>query len=159
MVVFDRYAIDLAQFSPSTDGAPLKPRERSTLDLLNPNLEDPYVKANFGSLRAELHDRFVNPIYALVFGMIGFAAAGRVRTTRQSRGLMIVGAVLAALLVRMAGVGASSMAASGPSGVFVQYLIPIVAFVAAAWQGFGDPVRFFGDLARRGGLRATAGAA
>ena len=41
MVVFDRYAVDLAQFSPDVEGAPLKPRERPTLDLLAPNMADP----------------------------------------------------------------------------------------------------------------------
>ncbi len=146
MVVFDRYAIDLAQLSPSAEGIPLKPRERSTLALMEPNMDEPYVRANLGSLRAELHDRIVSPLYAMVFGMIAFAATGRVRTTRQSGGLMIVGAVLAALFIRLAGVGASSLAASYSWGPLAQYAIPVLGFAAAAWQGLGDPIGWLKQL-------------
>ena len=109
IVVFDRYAIDLAQFGSEADSAPLKPRERSTSDLLSANPADPYVKSQEGRFRAELHDRFVGPLYALSFAMIAFAALGQARTTRQGRGTAILVAVMAALVVRVAGFGASTL--------------------------------------------------
>ena len=152
MVVFDRYAVDLAQFSPDVEGAPLKPRERSTLDLLAPNMADPYVQRNLGALRSELHDRIVNPLYALVFGAIAFAAVGRVRTTRQGRGLSVLSAILCALGVRLLGVGATAMAATSDYAVAAQYLLPVIALIGALWHALGDPA---GWLARLGAPRVA----
>ncbi len=131
IVVFDRYAIDLAQFGSESDGAPLKARERSTAALLNPNLSDPYVRANLGQFRSELHDRLVNPLYALVFGAIAFAALAQARTTRQGRGLAIAGAIAAVVLVRGAGFGAAALATRYEWAVAGLYLLPLSAITVA----------------------------
>ena len=84
MIVFDSYALDLAHFGSREDGAPLRPRERSTPALMQTDANDSYVKANEGRFRAELHERFIAPLYALAMGMIAFAALGAPRTTRQT---------------------------------------------------------------------------
>ncbi len=152
MVVFDSYAIDLAQFTPDLQGAPLKPRERSTLDLLAPDMADPYVRKNLGALRSELNDRLANPLYALVFGAIAFAAVGRVRTTRQGRGLALALAVGAALFVRMGGVAATALAANHASGAALQFGLPIAAFAIAIWSALGEPLRWVRLVARRPAL-------
>ncbi len=151
MVVFDRYAVDLAQFSPDIEGAPLKPRERSTFNLMFPDPNDAYVQRNIGALRSELHDRIANPLYALVFAAIGFAATGGVRTTRQDRGMAIINAVLAALGVRLLGVGAAALAASSLAAVFAQYLIPLAGLFGALWIALGDPGAFVARWSRRTG--------
>jgi lipopolysaccharide export system permease protein len=143
MVVFDTYAIDLAQFTPDLAGAPLKPRERSTLNLLLPDRADVYVQRNLGSLRSELHDRIANPLYALVFGAIAFAAVGRVRTTRQGRGASVIAAVLIALAVRLLGVGAAAIASNYAAAVAAQYLLPLTALAGALWYALGDPLETF----------------
>jgi lipopolysaccharide export system permease protein len=134
------------------EGAPLKPRERSTLDLLAPNLKDPYVQRNLGALRSELHDRIVNPLYALVFGAIAFAAVGRVRTTRQGRGLSVLAAILCALAVRLLGVGATAMASTSEAALIAQYMLPLLALTGALWHALGDPVAL---LARLGAPRVA----
>jgi lipopolysaccharide export system permease protein len=140
MVDFKRYAIDLAQLGAEGAGAPLKPRARSTLDLLHPDLNDPYVRRNLGAMRSELTDRLVNPLYSLAFGMFGFAALAQARTTRQGRGLAILGAVGAAVGLRLAGFGFAALATRHSWVVPVLYLLPAASVAAAAWYAFGDPV-------------------
>lgn len=149
IVIFDRYAIDLAQFGAESEGAPLKPRERGTAALLNPNFDDPYVRANIGQLRSELHDRLVNPLYALVFGAVAFAALAQARTTRQGRGLAMVGAIGVVVLVRGAGFGVAALAARYNWAVFGLYLLPLTAISAAlflSFRGSGVPKTGRGKL-------------
>jgi lipopolysaccharide export system permease protein len=142
IVVFDRYAIDLAQFSPG-DALPLRPRERTTLDLLRRDPTDPLVKFQEGRLRAELHERFVDPLYAAAFGLVAFAALSQPRTTRQGRGAAIGLCLLAVVGLRLAGFGASSLLAHQASAVWLLYAIPILGMIAAFWTAFGDPLPHF----------------
>ena len=148
MVAFDRYAIDLAQFGPDPSDTTYKPRERSTSHLLRLDPKDYYVQHQQGRIRAELHDRFVNPLYALTFGMIAFAALGQARTTRQGRGTAIVLAVIIVLAVRIAGFIASNFTARTAIAVPFDYLIPTLGMVGAlgvlfgpAWQAGRMPAR------------------
>ena len=130
MVQFESYAIDLSQFAPSAeDAAPLRPRERSTLELLARDADDAYVKKYEGRFRAELHERFLNPLYAVVFGLIAFAALGQARTTRQGRGLAIASALALVLLIRITGVYTSALTQRSPSGAWASYALPLIAIV------------------------------
>ena len=132
IVLFDRYALDLAQFG--SDGAmqaPLKPRERSTRDLFNVDPNEPGYKQAEGRFRAELHDRFAGPLYALGFGMIAFAALGNPRTTRQGRGTAMLAGVAAVLLLRIAGYWVSSLLVKSAAWVPVDYAVPLVGLVGA----------------------------
>lgn len=142
MVVFRSYAIDLAQFGAEGDGSPLKPRERSTWNLMFPDRSDPWVERNLGAIRAELHDRIVNPLYALVFGIVGFAALSRPHTTRQGRGMAILAAVGVVVGLRVAGFGLAALAARSDVAVVALYAIPLAAIGAALWFVFGRRATF-----------------
>ena len=157
MVVFDRYAIDLAQFGSEGEGAPLKPRERSTMELVRPSADDEYASRNMGSMRAELHDRFVNPLYAVVFGMIAFAALSTPKTTRQGRGLAIGGAVVVVLAIRVAGFGIAALIARHGWAVPLLYGVPLAAIAGSFWYAFGEPGRWFAQLRIPLPKRAAAG--
>ena len=149
IVQFERYAIDLSQFgNGGIDGSPLKPRERSTFELLNLDRKDPYVLRYEGRFRAELHDRFLNPLYAVVFGMIAFAALGQARTTRQGRGAAMLAAIVAVLAVRLAGVGISGLSQKQASAVWLGYALPVSALVAAWVYAFAPD--FFSRAAKSG---------
>ena len=154
IVVFERYAIDLSQFGEDSSGAPLKPRERSTRALLEPNLAEPYTRANLGQMRSELHDRFVNPLYALAFGMIAFGALAQARTTRQGRGIAIISAVLVVIGVRGLGFGVAALAARHNWAIAALYLFPLGTMVVAAAYAFGVrfPLPRFKRSAPSGGL-------
>jgi lipopolysaccharide export system permease protein len=140
IIIFKRYALDLAQFGAEGGAAPLKPREYSTRELFNLDRSNIYVKMQEGKLRAELHDRFISPLYAIAFGMIAFAALGQARTTRQGRSTAILYSVGIVLLLRIAGFGASGLVGKTPVAVGLIYAIPLVGFVIACLYAFGPPV-------------------
>jgi lipopolysaccharide export system permease protein len=137
IVQFERYAIDLAQFGSEGIGAPLKPREWLTGELLRMDRSDKYVAANYGRFRAELHDRFTGPLYAIVMALIAFACLGQPRTTRQGRGYAIGLAIVLSAAVRAAGFTVSGLIGRSPSLTPLAYLIPLLAiagaFIAIFW--------------------------
>ena len=128
---FQSYGIDLAQFGSQEEGAPLRPRERSTRELMHPDLNDPAVKYQEGRYRSELHDRFSGPLYALAFGMIAFAALSQPRTTRSGNWKAMVGAVLAVSAVRGAGFAISGFVVKSAAWVPADYVVPMLGLVAA----------------------------
>lgn len=131
MVQFEKYAIDLAQFGSEGPEAPYKPRERKTTELFKAKAQDAKGVITLGRLKAELHDRISAPLYALALGLIGFAALAQPRTTRQGRGMAIMGAVLAAGAVRIAGFGTIALVGRNPRLWFLVYAVLAIAVAAA----------------------------
>ena len=104
LVTFQDYAIDLSQFlHRGADGDKPRPRNRDLLSLFKFNENDPSEKGVAGEARAELYDRLTSPLYAIVGGLVAFAALGEARTTRQNRGLAILGAVVVFAAFRIFG--------------------------------------------------------
>jgi lipopolysaccharide export system permease protein len=129
IIVFERYAIDLAQFSPDEAG-PVRPRERTTLELLRRDPNEPMVRANPGRFRQELHERFLNPLYALAFTMIAFAALHQPKTTRQGRGVAVAVAIVLALALRIAGFLTAALLVRSEAAIWLAYGLPLSVFVA-----------------------------
>ena len=93
-----------------------------------------------GQFRAELHDRFMAPIYPFAFAALTFAFLGAPRTTRQSRNFSMSSAILAVFGLRMAGFACSVMAVKSPLAPIVQYLMLTVAIGASLWIILGGIV-------------------
>jgi lipopolysaccharide export system permease protein len=93
-----------------------------------------------GQFRAELHDRFMAPIYPFAFAALTFAFLGAPRTTRQSRNFSISSAILAVFGLRMAGFACSVMAVTSPFAPLVQYLMLALAIGASLWIILGGVV-------------------
>ncbi|WP_336487123.1 LPS export ABC transporter permease LptF [Methylobacterium nigriterrae] len=150
ILTFERYTIDLAAFAPPDADVIYKPRERSTMQLLFPDRSEGYYKLQKGRFRAELHDRLSSWLYPLALAFIAFAALGDARTTRQGRGLAVAGAVLAVVLLRIAGFAASSAAARSQAAVVAVYAVPLLAIALSALVIFHGPaVRASGARLRR----------
>lgn len=132
LVYFDRYAFDMDQFGGENEKVVYKPRERSTWELMTIDREEFYVKWQYGRFRAELHERFAQPLYAFAMLTIAFAALGRPRTTRQGRGMAMAAAGLGVLVLRIAGFWASSLAVRGTAGVVMVYAVPLLTVGASA---------------------------
>jgi len=132
LVYFERYAFDMDQFGGENEKIVYKPRERTTWELMTLDKEEFYVKWQIGRFRAELHERFVQPLYAFAMLAIAFAALGSARTTRQGRGAAMAAAGIAVLLLRIAGFWASSLGARGSFGIAMMYVVPIAAVGMAA---------------------------
>jgi lipopolysaccharide export system permease protein len=123
IITFDDYAIDLSQFIHKGDAA-RHPRELSTWQLISPGKKDGDAPQFEGQARAELFDRLTSPLYAFVAGLIGFAALGEARTTRQGRGWAIAAAVLIFGGVRMFGF-VTSLLMRGKPGAPVPLWVPV----------------------------------
>src|ERR1700710_1960730 len=122
LVAFARYAFDMSKFSQGRD-VTLGIRERYLWELMYPSPDDPVYQQLPGQFRAELHDRFMAPIYPFAFAALTFAFLGAPRTTRQSRNFSIGGSIFAVFGLRMAGFACSAMAVKTPMAVVAQYLM------------------------------------
>ena len=107
IVTFEDYAIDLSQFRAIAGRRPSKPRPRNRDTLGAARAAIPRTKPTSrrsGRCAPRLYERLTSPLYALVAGLVAFAALGQARTTRQNRGLAIlVGDRLCSPAVRIFG--------------------------------------------------------
>ena len=126
LVLYDRYAFDLSRVG----GGPVQmyytAREMYPWELFAP---EPYIAilGQQGQLRAEIHDRIAGPIYPFVFVVVTFAYLGMARTTRQSRAMSLVGAIVAIFLLRLIGFASVIFGSSVPAALFAQYVALAVA--------------------------------
>jgi len=130
LVAFGRYAFDMSKFSQGHDTS-LGIRERYLWELFSVDENDPMSRLLSGQFRAELHDRFMAPIYPFAFAALTFAFLGTPRTTRQSRNFSIGSAILAVFGLRMAGFACSVMTVKSPWAALVQYLLLAGAIVGS----------------------------
>jgi lipopolysaccharide export system permease protein len=133
LVAFGRYAFDMSKFSNQGHDFTLGIRERYLWELLWPAPADPVYLQLPGQFRAELHDRFLAPIYPFAFAALTFAFLGAPRTTRQSRQFSITSSILAVFGVRMAGFACSVMTVKSPLAPVVQYLMLVTAIAISLW--------------------------
>src|SRR6201986_15845 len=136
LVAFGRYAFDMSKFSQHGEAA-LGIRERYLWELMDPDENDPMYKQVPGQFRAELHDRFMAPIYPFAFAALIFAFLGAPRTTRQSRNFSVGGSILAVFGLRMAGFACSVMAVKTPVAAVVQYLMLLGSIAIGLWMIIG----------------------
>jgi lipopolysaccharide export system permease protein len=133
LVAFARYAFDMSKFSNQSHDVALGIRERYLWELLSPADDDPVYSQIPGQFRAELHDRFMAPLYPFAFAALTFAFLGAPRTTRQSRNFSIGSSILAVFALRMGGFACSVMAVKSPLAPLVQYLMLLVTIAASLW--------------------------
>ena len=134
LVAFVRYAFDMSKFSNRGRDVALGIRERYLWELISPPADDPVFKQLSGQFRAELHDRFLSPVYPFAFAVLTFAFLGTPRTTRQSRNFSIGGSILAVFGLRMAGFAFSVMTVKTPSMALVQYSMLFAAIGVGLWM-------------------------
>jgi lipopolysaccharide export system permease protein len=109
-------------------------RERYLWELLWPADDDPIYQQLSGQFRAELHDRFMAPVYPFAFAALTFAFLGTPRTTRQSRNFSIGGSIFAVFGLRMVGFACSVMTVKSPLAALVQYFMLFAAITGGVWM-------------------------
>jgi lipopolysaccharide export system permease protein len=131
IVLFDRYAFDLSRLAGSTQLTTLtySVRERFLWELIWPDPRDPELRKEPGQFRAELHDRFVAPLYPLAFMIVAFAYLGAPRTTRQSRTWSLASAVGGVAALRIIGFASIVFGIKHPGALTFQYLAVFAASV------------------------------
>jgi lipopolysaccharide export system permease protein len=130
IVMFDRYAFDLSQFSTGSQVVKYSVRERYLWELIRPNPNDPQLKSEAGQIRAELNDRILAPIYPFAFVIIAFAFLGAPRTTRQSAAWSMTAVILGVSALRLAGFASTVFALKYSIAVAFQY-VAVAATIAA----------------------------
>ncbi len=140
LVAFGRYAFDMSKFSNQGRDVTLGIRERYLWELLVPAANDSVYLQLPGQFRAELHDRFMAPIYPFAFAVLTFAFLGAPRTTRQSRNFSIGGSILAVFGLRMAGFACSVLAVKSSLAPVFQYLMLAASIGVSVWIIVGGVV-------------------
>jgi lipopolysaccharide export system permease protein len=130
----------MSKFSKQGHDVALGIRERYLWELLWPAPDDPVYLQLAGQFRAELHDRFMSPIYPFAFAALTFAFLGTPRTTRQSRNFSIGCSILAVFGLRMAGFACSVITVKSPPAVIVQYAMLAFAIGISLWIIIGGVV-------------------
>lgn len=126
IIAFQKYAVDLDRFEQKTSEVlDLKPRERYLSELMWPEATSSAYKSNPGQFTAELHERFANPFYPIVFTLIALAAVGQAQSTRQGRMESIVAGFVLATASRFAGLAANNVVVLNTMMVPLLYLIPL----------------------------------
>jgi lipopolysaccharide export system permease protein len=133
VIAFKQNIVDLARFEQKTnDGGDLKPRERYFGELVSPAPGTYPARTGLGQLRAELHERFSNPLYPFAFVTIALALVGQAQSTRQSRIERIVVALVAAIGLRLSGMACSNVVVMKAAAVPVLYALPLAAVAGSA---------------------------
>jgi lipopolysaccharide export system permease protein len=127
IVEFDQYGFDLSQFDPAVSASLDKASFRSLTELLWPAPDDRAYLVDAPRYRVELHKRLSTPLYPIAAFVIAFAFLGSPRTTRQSRGLSIVGAATAFMAVEIVGLGSGGLVERTAWAAPLPYIFPIAA--------------------------------
>jgi lipopolysaccharide export system permease protein len=127
IVEFERYGFDLSQFDPAASAILDKASFRKLSELLWPTADDKAYHTDAARYRVELHKRLSTPLYPIAAFVIAFAFLGSPRTTRQSRGLSIVGATTAFMTVEIVGLGSGGLVERTALAAPLPYVFPIAA--------------------------------
>lgn len=136
IIDFDQYAFDLSSLTNTADAdSAMKPSERTTAELLNLDRSEWYVQARYGRFIAELHERFAQPLYPVVFGLIVILFLGDPRTNRQGRNMAVAGAIVGCVVARTGGFILNSVVLTVPSTAFIALLYVFPAVIIAISLG------------------------
>jgi lipopolysaccharide export system permease protein len=133
IVLFDRYAVDLSQFTGGPRNIRYSVRERYLWQLIWPDPDDPQLKEQPGQFRAELHDRVLSLLYPFAFVVIAYAFLGAPRTTRQSRIWSIAAVVACVAVLRLIGFAGTVAAVNHPAALLFPYLAVAGALAAGSY--------------------------
>jgi lipopolysaccharide export system permease protein len=133
IVRFDRYAFDLSRLSPGAQKINFSAQERFPWELLNPPADDPLAQAQLGAFRAEFHNRLTAPLYPLAFLIVTFAYLGAPRTTRQSRAMSLIGALLVISVLRAIGFVGAVTGSSKPFALIIPYASIAIVMALGTW--------------------------
>lgn len=125
IIRFQSYSFDMSAFTEAAAIPNLRPKDRTIAYLLNPDPTDPQFRRNPQQFSAELHRRFTEWSYPIVFALIALAVIGNARSNRESRVNPLATAIIIALLVRWLGYVAANQVQT-TAGIWpVVYAIPL----------------------------------
>lgn len=141
---FDEYALDLQPFVAVAGPVLYKPSDGFLADL-STAARQPAKPAVF---LAEIHSRIATAFYPLAFAMLGLAAVLAGELHRNALALRLAAAGALAVMLRLGGFAATSLAVQHPGLNVLQYLAPLLGLGVGALlharlvTGLRFPVRF-----------------
>jgi lipopolysaccharide export system permease protein len=135
---YDSYVFDLSTFARKVDIGDIRPKERPTGELLNPNPDDPYFKQKPGLYRAQIHERFSEMLWPFAYVLVMLGFAGYARSSRQGHGSAIGTAMLAVTVLRWIGFSAISALRTDPDAVALAYGLPVAGIALGTWLVFAN---------------------
>jgi lipopolysaccharide export system permease protein len=128
-ITFASYALDFATFDASERKTRYYPKERSTAYLFSPDPNDPVVRDAPALVRSEIHRRFSDWLYPLLFGLIAVYFGGSARSNREERLWSLGIAVLIALAFRSIGFFVVSNSGKNLVYALLCYLTPLTGIL------------------------------
>ncbi|MEK1926910.1 MAG: LPS export ABC transporter permease LptF [Rhizobium giardinii] len=138
IIKFDSYAFDLTDLTKMAGEATIRAKDRDLFFLLNPDPKDPVYEKNPMSFSAELHRRFTEWTFPLLFALIALVVSSDARSHREARMHPMITALLTCLFVRWATFYAANSAEESAAFVPVMYLIPLATGYLAVRQLIGN---------------------
>ncbi len=133
VVRFQSYAFDLSAFSKATDSIKMYPKDRTISYLIDPDPNDEEFQENPRAFEVELHRRFSEWMYSIVFAIIALAVAGDARSHREGRINPLITVVGICLFVRWLGFFVTNQAQSAAFLTPLIYLVPVGAIAVSSW--------------------------
>lgn len=133
IIRYDSYVFDLSTFAARVELGDIRPKERTTTQLLNPDADDPYLKDRPGLYRSQIHERFSEMLWPFAYVLVMLAFAGQARSNRQSHGSAIGAGMLVVTGLRGAAFSAVSATKSDPSAVILVYALPLAGIGCGLW--------------------------
>jgi lipopolysaccharide export system permease protein len=149
ILTFDSYLFDLSEMGPKKGVYQYKSDERYLTELIWPDSNDESVKTIAGKMRADLHDRIANPLYAILFVLTAVIYLGQAQTTREGRTDYVVGAFFVGSVARAGGFAGQSMLVKQSWAISIVYGIPVIGIsvvLLMAWFNLRPVILSFGSL-------------
>jgi lipopolysaccharide export system permease protein len=134
ILIFDRYGLDLSQFTSGPRNISYTVREKYIWELLWPSSSDALYAAQPDQYRSELYDRLATPLYPFAFVILACAFLGPPQTNRQSRTLALLGMIGAVAALRLIGFISVIVGVRVPGVLALQYIALFGAMAAGLWQ-------------------------
>ncbi|KXF77753.1 LPS export ABC transporter permease LptF [Paramesorhizobium deserti] len=134
IIKFNTYAFDLSEFAAAADETVIYAKDRPLDYLLNPDPNDPQYQRKPMRFTAELHKRFTEWLYPLVFALIALAVAGDSRSYREARISASFTAITLSLAVYWAGYFAGERADKSSDYIYLMYAIPLGVSLLAIYM-------------------------
>ncbi len=141
ILYFDKYAFDLVNKKVDSGIRYREARERMPLELLNIEKEKLMNKKDYGKFIVEGHNRFVSPLSALTFTLVGLACLISGSITRRGQTRRVVAAVGIVVLLQAAAMGLQNLSARDFRWIPLMYVNAFLPMLLAHWYMLHPPRR------------------
>ncbi len=138
IIKFDSYAFDLTDMTRMAGEANIRAKDRDLFYLFHPDPSDAVFKKAPMSFTAELHRRFTEWTFPVLFALVALVFSSDARSHREARLHPMVAALLTCLFLRWATFYAGNSAEESMMFVPVMYLIPLATGYLAVRQLLGN---------------------